>query len=87
MKKSPNKPTVSAVYIGEKMSKVISNVIDLDEVERLMERRHQINKINVMDAIFVSKNKEVEVSREDRKHWKFTGLNTIDFAYSLYIGD
>lgn len=68
------------------MSKIIPNVIDLVEAENLIKRRREINKINVMEAIFTRNGEEIEVSKEKREHWRFTGLNTIDFV-DFDLGD
>jgi len=59
------------------------NIIDLDEVEMLMSRRAAINKIDVREAILVRNNKVVKVDKETREGWRFTGLNTIDFADAM----
>lgn len=68
------------------MSKVINNVIDLTEVEMLLKRRAAINSIDVRDAVLVRNNKVVEVDKETREGWRFTGLNTIDFANAVSHG-
>jgi len=63
-----------------KMENRIKSIIDLDEVKDILERKSRINRINIMDAVFVQNNKEVKVSEAARDSFRFTGLNTIDFV-------
>ena len=69
------------VYIGKKMK----NIIDLDEIRTVLTKRGRINRIDVREAVFIYKNKEVKVSKKMREDWRFTGLNTIDFAENVFV--
>ena len=56
-----------------------SNVIDLAEAISVVQKRARINSVNIMDAVFMQNGKKIKVSKMVREHWKFTGLDTIDF--------
>lgn len=61
----------------------MKNEIDLDEVAQLVVGRSYINSIDIRKAVFTHKGKIIEVSKEDRDAFRFTGLATIDFAKGL----
>ncbi len=63
----------------------MKNVIDLGNVMALLIKRREINKIDVRKAIFTYKGNNIKVSKEMREHWRFTGLNTIDFAEDVFV--
>ena len=63
----------------------MKNVIDLGDVVALITKRGKINKIDVRKAIFVYKGNNIKVSKKMREHWRFTGLNTIDFAEDVFV--
>lgn len=58
--------------------------IDIDEAIELSTKRRDINRISIMDAIFMRNGKEILVANEARNHWRFTGLNTIDFVLATF---
>jgi len=55
-------------------------IIDIREVERLEERRRQINSIPLEDIVWVKDGEPVPVTTEQLEHFKYTGLNNINFV-------
>ena len=56
------------------------NTIDVDAVHDAIKERRRINSINIMDAVFMRGDKVLEVTKDERGEWKFTGLLTTDFV-------
>lgn len=62
----------------------MKNRIDIEEVESIIKAEQRINKISPRKARIFKDGKEVEISKEVRKEFEFTGLTTIDFITSGY---
>lgn len=61
--------------------------IAIEYVKFLFEERKRINQINIMDAKFTKNGKEIKVTNKQRKEWRYTGLNNVDFVMSELVED
>lgn len=60
----------------------MKQIIDLDEVVEIAQKRSRINDIDILDAVFVRNGVVIDVDTKTREDFKFTGLCTIEFVLS-----
>lgn len=60
---------------------------DIKKIARNFEYRNKVNSVRIMDVKFTRNGKEIPISKEVRDDFRFTGLNTMDFAATLFRED
>jgi hypothetical protein len=54
--------------------------VDFEEVQRLLERRREINRLNFSDIEWFKDGQRIEVPANVQEEFRFTGLANTDFV-------
>ena len=61
--------------------------VKIEDIISHIQEKNRLNNLNIMSTKLTRNGKEIVISEEDRKEFKFTGLHFVDFCYFIAMTD